>query len=157
MLGNTPNQPTKLKRKGWVQIDDESRRTYNTNSQIRLKTSMLMWRFCGYSAAYILVSGNVTVKNTAWAAAAVNNTNIQAVFKISARFTNLISEINNTQIENAKGIDVIMTMYSLIEYSNNYSKKSGSLSQYYRDEPALNDDVTVANFPGNSGIVVRLN
>ena len=48
-------------------------------------------------------------------------------------------------------------MYSLIEYSNNYSKKSGSLNQYYRDEPALNDDVTVANFPGNSGIVVRLN
>ena len=157
MLGNTPNQPNKLKRKGWVQTNDESRRTYNTNSQIRFKTSMLRSRFCGYSAAYILVSGIVTVKNTAWAAAAVNNTNIQAVFKIFARFTNLISEINNTQIDNAKGIDVIMPMYNLIEYSNNYSKKSGSLSQYYRDEPALNDDVTVANFPGNSGIVVRLN
>ena len=49
------------------------------------------------------------------------------------------SEINNTQIDNAKDIGVVMPMYNLLEYSNNYSKASGNLWQYYRDEP--NDNV----------------
>ena len=49
-------------------------------------------------------------------------------------FTDSIIEINHTQIDNAKDVDVVMPMYNLIEYSNNYSKTSGSLWQYYRDE-----------------------
>ena len=49
------------------------------------------------------------------------------------------SEINNTQIDNAKDIGVVMPMYNLLEYTNNYSKSSGNLWQYYRDEP--NDNV----------------
>ena len=57
---------------------------------------------------------------------------------------------NNTQIDNAKDIDVIIPMYNLIEYSNNYSKTSASLWRYYRDEPALNDAGTLENVPGNS-------
>ena len=52
-----------------------------------------------------------------------------------ARFTNCISEINNTQIDIAQDIDFVMPMHNLIEYSDNYSKTSGSLWQYYRDEP----------------------
>ena len=47
------------------------------------------------------------------------------------------SEINNTKKDNAKDLDVVIPMYNLIEYSHNYSKASGSLRQYYRDEPAL--------------------
>ena len=43
-----------------------------------------------------------------------------------------------------------MSMYNLIEYSENYSKTSGSLWKYYRDEPVLSDAGTLANFPGNS-------
>ena len=58
------------------------------------------------------------------------------------QFTDYISEINNTEIDNAKDIDVVMTMYSLIEYSKNYSKTSVSLWQYYIDEPNNN----IANF-----------
>ena len=50
-----------------------------------------------------------------------------------------INEINNTRIYNSKDIDVVMPMYNLIEYSHNYSKISGSLWQYYRDE--RNDNV----------------
>ena len=46
-----------------------------------------------------------------------------------------MSEINNTQI--VKDIDIKMTKYNLIEYSDNYSKTSGSLRHYYRDEPFL--------------------
>ena len=51
-------------------------------------------------------------------------------------FTDCVSEINNTQIDNAKYIGVVMPMYNLIEYSDNYSKTSGNLWQYYRDESA---------------------
>ena len=61
-------------------------------------------------------------------------------------FTDFISGINNTQIDNAKYIDVIMPMYSLIEYRDSYSKTSESLWQYYRDEPALTTAGGIANF-----------
>ena len=56
-------------------------------------------------------------------------------FKNCAPFTNCMSEINNTQVENAKDIDIVMPMYNLIEDSDNYAKTSGSLWQYFRDEP----------------------
>ena len=60
-------------------------------------------------------------------------------FKSCAPFTNCISEINNTHVDNAKDIDVVMPMYNLIEYSDNYAKTTGSLWQYFNDEP--NDDI----------------
>ena len=56
-------------------------------------------------------------------------------FKNCAPFTNCITEINNTQVDNAKDIDIVMLMYNLIECSDNYAKTLGSLWQYYRDEP----------------------
>ena len=88
-----------------------------------------MW-LCDYSDAYILVNGNITVSNTA-AAANNNNTNKKVIFKNCAPFTSCISKINNTQIDNAKYIDILMPMYNLIEYSDNYLKTPGSLRQYY--------------------------
>ena len=57
------------------------------------------------------------------------------IFKNCAPFTNCISNINNTQIHNAEYIDFVVPMYNLKEYSDNYSKTSGCLWQYYRDEP----------------------
>ena len=54
-------------------------------------------------------------------------------------FTNCISEINNTQVEKAKDIDIVMPMYNLTEYSHNYSKTSGSLRQYCKDILAVNN------------------
>ena len=50
-------------------------------------------------------------------------------------FTDCISEINNAQVDNAKYIDVVLPMHNLIEYSDNYSKTSRTLWQYYRDDP----------------------
>ena len=52
-----------------------------------------------------------------------------------APFINCISEINNTQVDNAKDIGIVMPMYNLIQYSDNYARTSGTLWQYYRDEP----------------------
>ena len=57
------------------------------------------------------------------------------MFKICAPFSNCKSEKNNTEIDNAKNIDIVMPMHVLIEYSNNYSKTSGRLWQCYKDEP----------------------
>ena len=65
--------------------------------------------------------------------------NKRVIFKNCALFTDCKSEINNTQKDNAKNIDVVISMYNLIEYSLNYSKTSGSLQQYYRDDP--NDNI----------------
>ena len=110
-----------------VEINDESRGAYNVNSQITFKTTMLKSSLCDYSDAYILVKGTISVNNIAAQGAVANNTNKKVIFKNSPPFTNCISEINNTQIGNAKDIDIVMPMYNLIEYSNNYAKSTGSL------------------------------
>ena len=60
-LNNTPNQPTKFRTKKWIEINDESRRTYDSNSQVRFKTSMLWSSLCDYSNVYILAKGTITV------------------------------------------------------------------------------------------------
>ena len=120
------SEPSKLKTKNWVEINDEFRGTYNVNSQIKFKTTILKSSLCDYSDAYILVKGTITVKNTV----AANNTNKKLIFKNCAPFTICISEINNTQVDNAKDIDIVIPMYNLIEYSDNYSKTCGSLWQY---------------------------
>ena len=107
---------------------------------------MLKSILCDYSDAYILVKGTISVNNTAASGAAVNNTNKKVIFKNCAPFTNCISEINNTQIHNAKDIDIVMPMYNLIEYSNNYAKTTGSIWQYCKDIPARDNNNLIAEF-----------
>ena len=144
LIDDTSNQPSKFKTRNWVEINDESRGAYNVNSQIKFKTTMLKSSLCDYSDAYILVKRTISANNTAAAGAAVNNNDRKVIFKNCAPFTNCISEINNTQIDNAKDIDIVMPMYNLIEYSDNYAKTTGSLWQYCKDIPArdANDEIT---------------
>ena len=80
---------------------------------------MLKSSLFDYSDAYIAVKGTITVPNTG-AAAAPNNRNKKVVFENCAPFTYCINKINNMQIDNAKDIDVVMNMYNLREYSENY-------------------------------------
>ena len=87
------------------------------------------------------VKGNISVNNTSGAAAAANNTNEKVISKNCAPFTSCISKINNTQIDNVEYIDIVIPMYNLIEFSDNYSKTTGSLWQYCKDIPAVNDNV----------------
>ena len=147
---DTLNEPSKFRTRNWVEVNDESRGAYNVNSQIKFKTSMLKSSLCDYSDAYILVKGTITVNNTAAAGAAANNTNKKVILKNCAPFTNCISEINNTQIDNAKDIDIVMPMYNLIEYSDNYAKTTGSLWQYCKDIPARNANDDIAIFAENN-------
>ena len=76
--------------------------------------------------------------------------NKEVIFKNCAPFTDCIIEIDNAQVNDAKDLDVVMPMYNLIEYSNNYSKTPGSLWQYDRDEPALDNNGNIVNFSSNS-------
>ena len=133
LIDDTSNQPSKFRTRNWVEINDESRGACNINSQINFETTMLKSSLCDYSDAYIFVKGTITVNKTAAAGAAVNSTNRKVIFKNCAPFTNCISRINNTQIGNAKDIDIVMPMYNLIEYSDNYAKTTGSLWQYCKD------------------------
>ena len=123
LLDSASNKPSKFRTRNWVEINDDIRGAYSPNKQIRFKTSMLRSSLCDYSDAYILVKGNISVNNTA-----ANNINKKVIFKNCAPFNNCISKLNNTQIDNTEYIDVVIPMYNLIEYSNNYSKTSrGSL------------------------------
>ena len=115
---------------------------YNTNNDIRSKTTILKSSLCDYNDAYMLFKGAITTTS------AVDNDgtkqaderNKVAIFKNCVPFINCKSEINNTEIDNAQDIDIVISMYNLIEYSDNYLKTSGSLCQYYRDE--TNDNLT---------------
>ena len=148
MLDIASNKPSIFRTRNWFEINDDKRGAYSPNKQIRFKTAMLKSSLSDYSDTYILVKGNISVNNTAADGAAANNTNKKVIFKNCAPFTNCISKINNTQIDNAEYIDIVMPMYNLIEYSDNYSKTSGSLWQYCKEIPAENNNGNIVDFNG---------
>ena len=92
---------------------------------------MLRSDLCNFSDMYIVVKGTITITNP-------NSTkrNKAVAFKNNSPFINCISKINGVQIDNAEDLDVVMPMYNLLEYSKNYKKTTGSLWNYYRDEPS---------------------
>ena len=141
--------------KKWIEVYDQSQENYNVNKEIRIKTSMLRSDLRDFSDAYIAVKGNITatkktftaddidaLNNTAANVTAANTANNNAfgdkklVFKNNAPFINCISNINGVKIDNAEHLDVVMPMYNLLEYSKNYRKTTGTLWNYYRDEPS---------------------
>ena len=143
--------------KKWIEVHDQPEGNYNVNKEIRIKTSMLRSDSCDFSGAYIAVKGNIIVTKKTFTAddidepnntaANVNATNTaynnpfgdkKLVFKNNAPFINCNSKINGVKIDNAEDLDVVMPMYNLLEYSKNYRKTTGSLWNYYRDEPNSN-------------------
>ena len=140
--------------KKWVEVYDQSKENYNPNKEIRIKTSMLRSDLCDFSDAYIVVKGDIIVAKKTFTAddteapndtvanvTATNNANNNAfgekklVFKNNASFVSCNSKINGVKIDNAGDLDVVMSMYNLLEYSRSYRKTTGSLWNYYRDEP----------------------
>ena len=101
LLENTSNQPTNLRTKNWVEINDESCGTDNVNRKIKIKTLMLRSSLCNYSDAYILVSAITRVINTA-AQDTEANKRKNIIIKNCSSFISCVGEMNNTQIDNAK-------------------------------------------------------
>ena len=90
---------------------------------------MLKPSLCDQSDAQILVKGKITITGAGADAAArkVDERDKGVIFKNCTPFINCKSEINNTEIDNAKDIDIVVPMYKFLEYSNNYSKTSRNL------------------------------
>ena len=115
---------------------------------------MLRSSLSDYSDAYIFVNRIITVSKVT---AGGRNRYIRRIFKNFSPFADSMSEINNAQVDildNAKNINIVISTYYLIEYSDNHSKISRSLSQYYVDEPMVTDADAIDNF---LVIVLRLN
>ena len=100
LIDDASNHPSKFRTKNLVEINDQSKGIYNVNSQIKFKTTMPKSSLCDSSDVHILVKGTIAVNNTPAEDADANNTNKKIVFKNCAPFTNFISEINNTQVDN---------------------------------------------------------
>ena len=150
LLDDASNKICKFITKNWVEINDESKGTCDVGSEIKFKTTILKLSLCDYGDAYIHVRGTITVNKTAAANAAANNTNKKVIFKDCVPFTNCIGQINNTDLDNAKYLDIAMPMYNLIEDSDNYSKTSGNLWQYTKDIPAVDDNNASVNFTNSN-------
>ena len=138
--------------KKWIEVYDQSQGNYNVNKEIRIKTSMLRSDLCDFSDAYIVVKGNITVTNPDNA-----KRNKAVAFKNNVPFINCISKINGQKIDNAEDLDVVMPMYSLLEYSKNYKKTTGSLWNYYRDQPSNLLSTNSESFKYNTSITGNTN
>ena len=149
LLLSEDNENEKLSKfvtREYVRVNSLSN-TYNENKSIRFKTPMLRSNLCDYSDAYILVKGTITVT-----APGVNNNlnnirdkrNRPVILKNNTQFVSCIRRINGELIEDTDDLDIVMSMYNLLEYSKNYRKTIGSLYNYYRDE--LSDDADDNNF-----------
>ena len=149
LLLSEDNESEKLSKfvtREYVRVNSLSN-TYNENKSIRFKTSMLRSNLCDYSDVYILIKGTITVT-----ALGVNNgannirdkRNRPVILKNNVPFVSYITRINGELIEDADDLDIVMSMYNLVEYSKNYRTTIGSLYNYYRDE--LSDDADDGNF-----------
>ena len=126
---------SKFATKHWVEVNDLSSGQYSVNKNIRFKTSLLRWYLCGYSDAHILVKAAIDL--LAAAASENDKTEKDVAFQSNAPFKSCISKsciskINSTLTDNAEDLDIVMPMYNLLEYSQNYSM-TGSLWNYYRE------------------------
>ena len=127
--------------KKWYIINDENNANYGVNKDtgennpdtIKYDTRVLKQNLCDYAKAYILVDGTIR------AAAAHPNTRL--ALKNCAPFTKCNLEINDEHVDTAEELDIVMPMYNLIEYSDNYQDSSATLYQYKRDETPEDDTV----------------
>ena len=126
--------------------------TNDENKSIRFKTPMLRSDLCDYSDAYILVNGTITVTAPAGANNVRDKKDRPFILKNNAPFVSCITRINGELIEDADDLDVVMSMYNLLEYSKNYRKTIGSLYNYYTDE-LTNDNIPAGNASDNIRVV----
>ena len=127
--------------KKWYIINDENDTNYGVNKDtgadnldtIKYDTRVLKPNLCDYAEAYILVDGTIRATN------AVKATRL--VLKNRAPFTKCNLEINDKHVDTAENLDIVMPMFNLIEYSDNYQDSSATLYQYKRDEPPEADAV----------------
>ena len=142
--------------KKWYIINDENDTNYGVNKDtgannpgtIKYDTRILKPNLCDYAGAYILVNG--TIRGTG------GNNNIRLVLKNCAPFTKCNLEINDEHVDTAENLDIVMPMYDLIEYSDNYQDSSAALYQYKQDEPPEDDAIADLTANNSSSFKYRI-
>ena len=132
----TQNDPdNEFARRKWYVINDQNNTDYGEGNEdsttIKFETKIIKSNLCDYSDTYILVTGDIT--------AIGGNANTKVAFKNCAPFTKCVTHINDQHVDNADDLDIVMPIYNLNEYSNNYSDTSGSLWQFKRYEQNMNN------------------
>ena len=129
LLNDSDNESSKFATRKWYIINDQNNGQYGrrneNDSTIKFETKVIKPNLCDYSDTYILVTGDIKIADIA------ANTNV--AFKNCAPITRW-QHINDEHVETAENVDIIMLMYNLIEYSDNYADSFGSLYQFKRDE-----------------------
>ena len=115
-LDNTLDEPFKFRTKNWVEINDESKGSYNSVNYIKFKTKMLSSNLNDYADAYIPIKGTITITGAGDndTAKQLSERNKNVIFKNCAPFNKCISRTNGTEIDNAQDIDTVMPMNNLI-------------------------------------------
>ena len=136
LLSNSDNEYSKLPTRKWYIINDQNNGQYGRGNEndltIKFEKKVNKANLCDYSGAYILVTGDKKVTSVS------ADTNV--TFKNCAPFTTCVTHINDEHAETAENLDIILPMYNLLEYSDNYADSSGSLYQFKRDESPMNDN-----------------
>ena len=143
LLGNESENLSKFITRQYVKVNSLSN-TYDENKSIRFKTPMLRSDLCDHADAYVLIDGTIRVAGNA----PRDRQNRPVILKNNAPFISCITRINGELIEDEDGLDVVVPMYNLSEYSKNHRKTIGSLYNYYRDE--LDDDADLKNHLSNN-------
>ena len=127
--------------KKWYVINDENNTNYGVNKDtgknnpdtIKYDTRVLKPNLCDYAEAYILVDGTIR--------GAAANANTRLVLKNCAPFTKCNLEINDEHVDTAENLHIVIPMYNLIEYSDNYQDSSATLYQYKQGERPEGDPI----------------
>ena len=138
--------------KNGLKFMTNQKKNYSPNKEIKIKTSMLRSDLCDFSDTYIVVKGTMALEGDNDA----NKQKTNLAFKNNAPFINCVLKINGVKIDKAEDLDVVMPMYNLLEYSKNYRKTTGSLWNYYRDEPSNSLSSNSESFKYKAKVVIPL-
>ena len=130
LLNGSDNESSKLATRKWYIINDQNNGQCGTGDEngttIKFETKVIKSNYCDYSDAYIFLTGNIIATG--------RNANTNVAFKNCAPFTRCLTHVNDEHVKTAENLDIIMPMYNLLEYSDNYADSSGSLWQFKGDE-----------------------
>ena len=133
----------KYRTKKWYIINDRNNGQYDEGNDkgIKIDTEVVKPFLCGDAHAYILVTGDTAVTG--------GDGNNKVAFKKCHPFVKCKIHSNDVHVEDSDNLDIIMNMYNLIEYSDNYSDSTASLYQFKRQEQNYNDDGNIDNITIN--------
>ena len=145
VLEESDDDDLKFQTRKWYINNDQINGQYDkgdeNDSTIKFDTAVIKPNLCDYSDAYILVTGNIAVVN--------GNNDTKVCFKTCSSFIRYVKHLNDEHVETAENLDLIMNLYNLIEYSENYEQSSRSLWQYQRDVQNITAARNIGNFNTN--------